>query len=40
MFDEPFELPFQLKGKKIKSEKIIPTVCNIKNMIGKLEENP
>jgi hypothetical protein len=39
MFDKPFELPFELRGKKIKSEKIIPTVCNVKNMIGKLEKN-
>lgn len=39
MFDKPFELPFELRGKKIKSEKIIPTVYNVKNMIVKLEEN-
>ncbi|MFL0248087.1 hypothetical protein [Candidatus Clostridium stratigraminis] len=39
MFDKPFELPFELRGKKIKSEKIIPTVYNVKNMIGKLDEN-
>jgi hypothetical protein len=34
-----YELPFELRGKKVKSEKIIPTVCNIENMIEKLEEN-
>lgn len=39
MFDKPFELPFELRGKKIKPEKIIPTVCNVKNMIGKLDQN-
>jgi hypothetical protein len=34
-----FELPFELRGRKIKSDKIIPTVYNLKNMIEKLEEN-
>jgi hypothetical protein len=36
MFDKPFGLPFELRGKKIKSEKIILTVCNVKNMLEKL----
>lgn len=34
---EAFQLPDNLRGKKINSEKIIPTVCNIKNMLKKLE---
>lgn len=39
MYDKPFELPYELRGKKIKSEKIIPTVCNVKNVLRKLAEN-
>jgi hypothetical protein len=31
-----FLLPNELKGKKINSSKIIPTVCNLKNMLKKL----
>ena len=38
MYSKPFELPYELRGKKIKSEKIIPTVCNLKNMLSKLAE--
>jgi hypothetical protein len=37
--NKPFELPYELRGKKIKSEKIIPTVCNLKTVIKKLTEN-
>lgn len=33
-----FELPESLRGKKINSEKIIPTVCNLKNMLRSLED--
>ena len=39
MYNKPFGLPYELRGKKIKSEKIIPTVYNIKNVLGKLAEN-
>lgn len=38
MHNKPFELHYELRGKKIKSEKIIPTVCNLKNMLSKLAE--
>jgi predicted house-cleaning noncanonical NTP pyrophosphatase (MazG superfamily) len=34
-----FTLPNELRGKKINSDKIIPTVCNIKNMLDKLRDN-
>jgi hypothetical protein len=34
-----FQLPPELKGKKINSPKIIPTVCNLKNMLKRLSEN-
>jgi predicted house-cleaning noncanonical NTP pyrophosphatase (MazG superfamily) len=33
-----FTLPNELRGKKINSDKIIPTVCNIKNMLDKLRD--
>jgi predicted house-cleaning noncanonical NTP pyrophosphatase (MazG superfamily) len=33
-----FTLPNELRGKKINSERIIPTVCNIKNMVDKLRD--
>lgn len=39
MENKIFELPYELRGKKIKSKKIIPTVCNIKTVINKLAEN-
>lgn len=39
LYNKPFELPYELQGKKIKSEKIIPTVCNIKIVLSKLAEN-
>lgn len=39
MDNKPFVLPYELRGKRIKSEKIIPTVCNLKNMLAKLIEN-
>ncbi|MGH4050330.1 MAG: hypothetical protein ACREVX_03115 [Clostridium sp.] len=39
MYNKPFDLPYELRGKKIKSEKVIPTVCNIKNVLKKLSEN-
>lgn len=39
MYNKPFELPYELRGKKIKSEKIIPTVCNLKIVLSKLAEN-
>lgn len=39
MDNKSFVLPYELRGKKIKSEKIIPTVCNLKNMLTKLIEN-
>ncbi|MPM58077.1 hypothetical protein SDC9_104906 [bioreactor metagenome] len=32
------ELPYELRGKSINSEKIIPTVYNLKNMLVKLQE--
>ena len=35
---KPFLLPYELRGKRINSEKIIPTVCNIKNMLDKLRD--
>ena len=39
LYNKPFDLPYELRGKKIKSKRIIPTVCNIKNVLGKLAEN-
>lgn len=39
MYNQSFELPYELRGKKVKSERIIPTVCNIKNVLKKLDEN-
>jgi hypothetical protein len=39
LHNKQFELPYELRGKKMKSEKIIPTVCNLKNVLSKLAEN-
>lgn len=36
--NDKIDLPYELRGKSINSEKIIPTVCNLKNMLEKLIE--
>lgn len=36
LYNNPFELPSELRGKKIKPGKVIPTVCSLKNVLNKL----